>query len=115
MYSFGSYADLSFEVGVRKMAPNCEVHTFDPFNPPNVAAAAHYNVHRHVWGVSDKESSNMRSLQSIMKELGHSKVDVLKIDVEGAEVQVLPNIASAGLLHIAVDQIQLEVHNTAQL
>jgi hypothetical protein len=115
VYSFGSWDELSFEVGMKDVAPNCEIHIFDPFNPPDPAAVAHYNLHRHVYGVSDKDAGNMRSLQSIMNELGHTKIDVLKIDVEGAEHQALPSIASAGLLDTAIDQIQLEQHKLQTL
>jgi FkbM family methyltransferase len=38
-----------------------------------------------------------RRLQSIMQELGHDHIDVLKLDVEGAEYDILQDMLSSGI------------------
>ena len=43
-----------------------------------------------------------------MPQLGHERIDVLKMDIEGAEYDVLPDILSSGLV---VDQILVEFHH----
>jgi FkbM family methyltransferase len=40
-------------------------------------------------------SAQCRSLDSLMRELGHARVDVLKLDIEGAEHQVLRTLPQA--------------------
>lgn len=52
--------------------------------------------------------AEVRRLESIMKELGHDSVDVLKLDVEGAEYAVLDDILASGL---DVRQILVEFHH----
>lgn len=50
----------------------------------------------------------MKTIADIAKELGHKKVDVLKMDIEGAEYQVLDDILNSA---IPIDQILLEFHD----
>lgn len=49
-----------------------------------------------------------RRISSIMRELGHQKLDVLKLDVEGAEYEVLNSILEdrieAGILFVEYDE-----------
>ena len=35
---------------------------------------------------------NVRTLKTIMKELNHSKIDLLKMDIEGTECDVIENM-----------------------
>lgn len=47
---------------------------------------------------SDKSiKAKVKKLSSIMKSLGHSHVDLLKIDIEGAEHTVIDNILTSGM------------------
>jgi len=50
----------------------------------------------------------MKSFRTITRELGHSNIDVLKMDIEGSEYKVIPDILSAG---IHIDQIVIEFHH----
>lgn len=50
----------------------------------------------------------VRRLSSVMEELGHDSLDVLKMDIEGAEYDVIDEIVDAG---IDVDQILVEFHH----
>lgn len=47
----------------------------------------------------------VRSVPSLMRELGHDHLDVLKLSVEGAQFEVLDTVLGAG---ISVDQILVE-------
>lgn len=49
----------------------------------------------------------MKSFQDIINELGHQKIDILKIDIEGAEFNVLESILET---KIQIDQILIEFH-----
>jgi FkbM family methyltransferase len=52
----------------------------------------------------------VRSVESIMKELNHKRVDILKLDVEGSEYQMLEGLISSGACR-NIDQITLEWHH----
>jgi FkbM family methyltransferase len=49
----------------------------------------------------------VRRLPSIMSELRHDHLDLLKMDIEGAEFEVIQDLASCGL---RVDQLLVEFH-----
>ncbi|AZA51876.1 FkbM family methyltransferase [Chryseobacterium sp. G0201] len=49
----------------------------------------------------------MKCLTDVVKELGHKKIDILKIDIEGSEYKVLDSILSAP---VEIDQILIEIH-----
>jgi FkbM family methyltransferase len=47
-------------------------------------------------------------LKTVMHELGHEKIDILKMDIEGAEYDVLDDLLAAS---ISVDQLLVEFHH----
>jgi hypothetical protein len=47
-------------------------------------------------------------LTTIMQKLGHSRIDVLKMDIEGAEIPVIADLASSEL---QIAQILVEFHH----
>lgn len=49
----------------------------------------------------------MKSFADITAELGHQRIDVLKMDIEGAEYDVLPSILNTP---VKVEQICIEIH-----
>lgn len=124
VYSIGSNYDFQFEEGLRKHGPNCEFHTFD--GTLNLAEEAlppgleDKNIHFHHWNLASKsglteEGWTRKSIGDVLKKLGHIKrrIDVFKIDCEGCEYEVLPELANyikSG--KIQVDQIQVEMHGT---
>lgn len=48
-------------------------------------------------GTNDSFTAPCRSLRSLMTELGHARIDLLKLDVEGAEYEVLEPLFSGDL------------------
>lgn len=50
----------------------------------------------------------MNTLQTIMKKLGHDRLKILKMDIEGSEFSVIPNILYD---EIEFDQLLMEVHH----
>ena len=106
VYSVGGNNEWSFEVSMVKRG--CEVHTFDhtvaaPRTPPGVVF--------HRWGLGvNADAQPMRSLDSIMAELNHTRVDVFKMDIEGGEFRVLADQATVKTMHSKVTQMQIEFH-----
>lgn len=108
--SIGSNNDFSFEESMLQLNPRCEVHTFDhtigntPSNKPP-------QVHFHPVGLGSRNAGNIRTMSTILADLGISglgaskMVDVLKIDCEGCEFQVYPELVGK-----PIRQILMEVH-----
>lgn len=114
VYSFGSRFMFDFELAINKYY-GCEVHTFDP-SADSKRKAMPYELHFHMIGLASKDYINnqnwkMQTLSTIMTNLHHEGkvIDILKIDIEGAEWDALPDIFSSGILE-RVRQISMEVH-----
>ena len=56
----------------------------------------------------DAVTINVKTLPTVMSELGHQRVDLLKMDIEGAEFDVLDQMLDAGL---DVRQVLVEFHH----
>jgi FkbM family methyltransferase len=137
VYSFGIGEDVSFDTAVINNH-NCHVFGFDPTpksinwvkkqelsekfhfhefgissksgfylpkNPEYVSGSL--NTQKNV-DLTNKISVIMKSIENIMKELGHKHIDVLKMDIESAEYDVIENILNA---KISITQILIEFHD----
>lgn len=84
---------------------------FHPPSNPNFVSYAIINQENLV-GVSDIDQqiveAPVRRLKTIMNELGHEKIDLLKMDIEGAEYGVIEDLLGQSL-HIR--QILVEFHH----
>ena len=60
---------------------------------PNSTSFSITNLHKTVHYIE----AECKRLSSIMKELGHTRIDVLKLDIEGAEYKVIESIIEDGL------------------
>lgn len=49
----------------------------------------------------------MRTLSALMEQLGHKRIDILKMDIEGSEFRVIPQILESGC---AFSQLCIEQH-----
>lgn len=91
VYSLGSDGDFSFEESVTSASP-CEVHTFDcTLTPGKVPLTLPSRVFFHALCLGDEETldAKFHSLGSIMVQLGHTNIDLLKIDIEGFEYRLV--------------------------
>lgn len=123
VYSIGSNYDFSFEYAVNRIAPKCEIHTFD--GTLNLTKRAlpkqlkEKNIHFHNWNVvSDCHSEELAKLEfpsrcvsDILHTLHHQYKTItwLKVDCEGCEYTVIPNFVEH---YIKIDQIMVEFHGT---
>ena len=119
IYSLGSDGNFGFEGNMLKETP-CEIYTFDcTLNPDKTAAArrAEGSSPRIKFfplclGGDDHVASTYRSLASIMKQFGHTFVDLLKMDIEGFEFRVVEALYASWLKGDAAlpGQISFEQH-----
>eukprot|EP00727_Mastigamoeba_balamuthi_P004667 m51a1_g14199 putative dedicator of cytokinesis protein 4 (2069) ;mRNA; r:125563-134282 len=108
VYSMGSNGQWDFEQAILELSGGrCEVHTFDKdnFEPPD----ARIKFHKTFVGGRDDPAANTKSVRTIMRELGHSRVSILKADIEAQEFPVMQQIADMSPLP-RFDVVLLEVH-----
>lgn len=135
LYSFGVGDDISFDLGMIERF-GLEVHAFDP-TPRSVAwlknqalpsQFKHYEIgladqdgtatfvapaENHMsFRMTDSSEGSVTAkvcrLETIARSLGHSRIDVLKMDIEGAEYDVIGALAGAP---IEIQQLLVEFHH----
>ncbi|EOS80781.1 FkbM family methyltransferase [Dorea sp. 5-2] len=135
-YSFGIGFDYSFELELAEKY-GMEVYAFDPSPevvkemeskklPENLryypyglsdedalktfylpSSGLDYSEHFAPWTSSEKIQMQVHRLSTLMERFGHSRLDLLKMDVEGSEFMALPDILESGL---EFDQLCIETH-----
>jgi len=123
IYSFGVNHESSFESALLKRAPSCEIWGYDydveSWGPeitgdPDLMERAHFRpfglgpINKH----NENDPIKFWTLDSLMKLNGHTFIDILKIDIEGAEFDSLAPLfkAHANDDVFPVGQLQLEIH-----
>ena len=66
--------------------------------------AGSYSIH-NLQGTEDYFDAECKSIATVMNDLGHHKIHLLKIDIEGAEYEVLDDLVKS---HIEVDWLCVE-------
>jgi hypothetical protein len=128
VYSFGINGESSFEAALLERAPGCEVWGYDftvtGFGPEiENSSALKARSHFHPWALGGHnahgadDNPKYFTLEALMKLNGHTFIDVLKIDIEGAEFDTLTTFLSAnkpkdlsGATKLPIGQLQLELH-----
>jgi hypothetical protein len=90
VYSLGSQGDVSFEQDIIKNTP-CDVHTFDcTVDSIRIIDPKRHRFHKLCVGrpKGDQAFYPFEQLNSIMRRLGHGKLAMLKMDIEGYEFEV---------------------------
>ena len=117
VYSFGGAANTQFEKAIRDIT-RCEVHTFDLdctelcYDGGACYAGPRLACHKvRVGGIDDdKTTPPTVSLPTMMRTLGHKHIDILKIDIEGAERGLFQQLAKQKFDWRAIGQVLLETH-----
>lgn len=124
IYSLGSWGDIDFEEAISSNTP-CETFTFDCTVPPErmPKALPPRTFFEPVCIGEDKADGSFQSLTTIAKRLGHSKVHLLKMDIEGYEYRVLEGLLAdtmgegsegQGLDYLPL-QISFELHTRSAM
>lgn len=85
----------------------CGIATFDGQACFYQHDGAQYSLRRLVTG-EETEALDVRRLATLAGQLGHDRIDLLKIDIEGAEYEVIPDVLASGL---DIRQIMIEFHH----
>lgn len=79
------------------------------FHVPRKAASFHFTpVQRYRKAAEKTVQAPVRRLSSLMRELGHERIDLLKIDIEGGEYAILRDLAAHPL---PIRQLLIEFHH----
>lgn len=110
IYSAGSSGDFSFEIHMKNVVPNCEIHTFDRARylcPTNICT-----FHQIMFD-NGAELNGSRTWMSIIQELNHTNrlIDILKIDIDGGEYAFFPSLLNSPKNSLP-RQILAEIHPT---
>ena len=91
VYSAGSNGEFSFEIGMKRAMPHCEIHTFDIDLHPYPNDTVIFHTIKLGDGAPLTYSKNWTA---IVHELNHTNriIDILKIDIEGTEYSFFPLI-----------------------
>ena len=102
----GSLDDLSFFVykaTALGVIDGTEKFYF-PKNESNISMSTlsgNFNETKHI-------EVEIARLSTLMSELGHTRIDLLKMDIEGSEYEVIPEILSQNLV---ISQLLIEMHH----
>lgn len=131
VYSLGLSENLSFDLGMIQQH-GAKVHGFDPTKESQrFIAKSHLpaGFHYHPLAVAGHDGqldlyermgkggrkkgacflkASCKKISTLVQELGHSRLDILKIDVEGSEYPILEDVCLKG---IPVSQIAVEFHH----
>ena len=92
-----------FEYGISNK--NDSVDFFLPKNPDHASGSI---LHQQNVNTDNKVTVQMNRLKNIATELGHKHIDIIKLDIEGAEYEVLNDIVNSKL---SINQILVEFHD----
>jgi Methyltransferase domain len=119
IYSFGVNDESTFEAEMLARIPSAQIYAYDfsvtnfgPQIPASYSARAHFKQ----LGLGPKDELDKKpqffSLKTLMAQNSHTYIDILKIDIEGAEYAALDafmdSCEAAGV--IPIGQVMIELH-----
>ncbi|XP_033118317.1 methyltransferase-like protein 24 [Anneissia japonica] len=121
VYSFGPVI-YQGKIEVDLARNGCEVHVFDPSSKTPIQHSSSFDIHIHALTLDWRESLKIsrpnrpsaktrqsRRLASIMQELGHQQVDIIRADLQSSEWKLLENLILDGSIN-HVRQIIFTAH-----
>ncbi|GMT07650.1 hypothetical protein PENTCL1PPCAC_29824, partial [Pristionchus entomophagus] len=112
VYSLGSFDDISFESDINELTNRrCSIVTVDMNEANRRASSAmreqgiHF-VRGKVAAVTNENAAEY-TIDHLMATNGHEKIDILKMDIEGSELSVLPEFMKKH----KVCQLLVEIHD----
>jgi FkbM family methyltransferase len=78
------------------------------FHSPKTKSHVSYTVSDRAASTTNSVVAPVADLRTIMQRLNHSRIDVLKLDVEGAEYAVIDSLRNQGILP---QQLMIEFHH----
>jgi FkbM family methyltransferase len=78
------------------------------FTPSKEMANPSFKVRKNARPAPGQVTCEVRRLPALCRELGHQRIDLLKMDIEGAEYDVIDDLVDSG---IEVRQILIEFHH----
>lgn len=137
IYSVGIGHDVSFDLELIKKF-GCEIHAFDPTylsknwlkqqrlpnnffyhdcGLANYTGTANFSLpdgHSVSFSMSEtvagdqNHTAQVKKLSDLMSDLGHRKIDVLKIDIEGGEFEIIDDLVKSADI---IGQLLIEFHD----
>ena len=112
VYSFGSNQQQDFEKAILSYRPDSQIYVFDitaSHLPPVTDRDPKITYNTLGLGPRANLDDNMHLVHEIMKSYNHTHIDVLKIDIEGAEFGWLQHEPADTFTRIG--QLLIEVHD----
>jgi len=78
------------------------------FLPPSKASSAHFSPINRYGNTNNVVRSPVKDIDTIASELNHKAIDLLKMDIEGAEYEVIEALPKN---RVAINQILIEFHH----
>ena len=110
LQSYQSHVQTDFEEAIYAADSAAEIFTFDfTINKLDPRVANRKEFKFYPWGLGDATKHPIYTLANITAALGHDRIDVLKIDIESAEMKAIPQLFNDPKRPV-IDQVLIEVH-----